>query len=58
MSAMLAHGDYPYLTALFSAYTSGAAAPLDNHAAFAAGPDAVLFGVARPASPEAGPARK
>ncbi|WP_435277437.1 TetR/AcrR family transcriptional regulator [Rhodococcus yananensis] len=51
LSAMLAHGDYPHLTALFTGDGSGAAAPLDNDAAFTAGLDAMLFGIAPAVAP-------
>ncbi|WP_068154759.1 TetR/AcrR family transcriptional regulator [Rhodococcus phenolicus] len=51
LSAMLAHGDYPHLTALFTADASDAAAPLDNDAAFTAGLDAMLFGIAPAVEP-------
>ncbi|MGS2810137.1 hypothetical protein [Nocardia sp. MW-W600-9] len=37
--------DYPHLTALFGAASGGAAAPVDNDAVFAAGVDALLFGI-------------
>ncbi|WP_420749373.1 TetR/AcrR family transcriptional regulator [Rhodococcus sp. O3] len=50
MSEMLAHGDYPHLTALFTSNASGAATPLDNDTAFVAGLDAMLFGIAPAAS--------
>ena len=47
LTAMLAHGDYPHLVTLLSGAGDGApTAPLDNDAAFAAGIDAMLFGIA------------
>lgn len=47
LTAMLAHGNYPHLVTLFSGAGDGApTAPLDNDAAFAAGIDAMLFGIA------------
>ncbi|MBM7459681.1 TetR/AcrR family transcriptional regulator [Rhodococcus coprophilus] len=46
LAAMLAHGDYPHLAALFAAAGGGASEPLDNDAAFVGGIDALLFGIA------------
>ncbi|MFD6855747.1 hypothetical protein ACFWCF_00150 [Rhodococcus sp. NPDC060090] len=51
VASMLAHGDYPHLAALFTgAGPDSPAAPLDNDAAFVAGIDAMLFGIAPPDS--------
>ncbi|MEV5839554.1 TetR/AcrR family transcriptional regulator [Nocardia sp. NPDC052112] len=41
---MLAHGDYPHLTALL-ATTESTTAPVDNDAMFRAGIEALLFGI-------------
>ncbi|MGX6508632.1 TetR/AcrR family transcriptional regulator [Rhodococcus sp. SJ-2] len=47
LAAMLARGDYPHLAALFTGTGEDSpAAPLDNDAAFVAGIDAMLFGIA------------
>ncbi|HET8994259.1 MAG TPA: TetR/AcrR family transcriptional regulator [Rhodococcus sp. (in: high G+C Gram-positive bacteria)] len=47
--AMLAHGDYPHLAMLFTRSGDDApTAPIDNDAAFVAGIDAMLFGIAPP----------
>ncbi|WP_327097454.1 TetR/AcrR family transcriptional regulator [Nocardia vinacea] len=44
LPTMLAHGDYPHLTALLTT-TESATAPVDNDAVFRAGVEALLFGI-------------
>lgn len=47
ITAMLAHGDYPHLAGLLaSAGGNAGATPVDNDAAFRAGIEALLFGIA------------
>lgn len=46
IAAMLGHGDYPHLTAIFAAPDAPGGPALDNDAVFRAGIDALLFGIA------------
>lgn len=44
-AAMMAHGEYPHLAAMFQSAGESASSPLESDVAFAAGIEALLFGI-------------